>query len=145
WCCRGLLGECRCQDEATMQCPACWHCTDHCQCTRQEVPMIDRGVGPEAPTTVNDKGGRQSASPYRCDLLPPDAVLAVAKVLKYGADKFGPDNWRKIPCADHLNHALAHVFAYGAGDTSDDHLAHAACRLLFALETENVPETEKGE
>jgi hypothetical protein len=47
-----------------------------------------------------------------------------------------PDNWRQIPRVDHLNHALAHIHAHGAGDTQDDHLAHSACRLLFALETE---------
>jgi hypothetical protein len=56
--------------------------------------------------------------------------------------------WRRNTnpaCADHLNHALALIFAYGAGDTSDNRLAYAACRLRFALETENVPENGTGE
>jgi Domain of unknown function (DUF5664) len=60
----------------------------------------------------------------------------LAQVLKDGADKYGPDNWRKIGRADHLNHCLAHIFAHLAGDSGDEHLTHAACRLLFAMETE---------
>jgi hypothetical protein len=94
------------------------------------------GVGPDAPIATNAAGGKQSHSPYRCDLLPAKAVLAVAKILKYGADRYAPNNWRKIDRADHLNHATTHILAHLAGDTSDDHLEHAACRLLMALETE---------
>lgn len=93
------------------------------------------GVGPDAPTVTNAAGAKQSHVPYRCDLLPARATLAVAAVLHEGAAKYGPDNWRGIPVADHLNHAMTHVLAMLAGDTSDDHLEHAACRLLMALET----------
>lgn len=105
------------------------------------------GVGKDAPTTVNAAGGKQSDSPYRCDLLPAQAVLAVAAVLKHGADKYGPNNWRAIPIGDNLNHALTHVLAYLAGDTQDDHLEHAACRILFALDLKRgagVPHPEGG-
>lgn len=93
-----------------------------------------KGVGPDAPTVVNEAGAKQSHLPYRCDLLPARAVLAVAEVLEQGARKYGADNWRGIPEADHVNHALAHLFARLAGDASDDHLEHAACRLLMALD-----------
>ena len=92
------------------------------------------GVGKDAPTTVNERGAKQSAGPYRMDLLPPAATLAVAAVLKYGADKYGDNNWRGIPVADHLNHAMVHALAYLAGDTQDDHLEHFACRAMMALE-----------
>lgn len=99
---------------------------------KEHVP----GVGPDSPTVMNEAGGKQSATPYRCDLLPPRGLLAVSKVLKEGADKYGVDNWRKIPRQDHLNHAMIHILALLAGDISDSHLEHAACRILFALETE---------
>lgn len=102
------------------------------------------GVGPDAPTTTNADGGKQSATLYRADLLPPTAVLSVAKILKHGADKYGAENWRLIPRRDNLNHALIHVYAYLAGDRSDDHLEHAACRLLFALETADSPPVPAG-
>lgn len=93
------------------------------------------GVGTDAPTVVNDRGGKQSAVPFRCDLLPPLGALEVAKVLKVGADKYGDDaNWHKVTTREHLNHALSHLFAFLAGDGQDDHLGHAACRLLMALD-----------
>ena len=92
------------------------------------------GVGPDAPTIVNDKGAKQSASPYRSDLLPPRALLEVAAILKTGAEKYGDNNWRAIPQHEHISHALTHLLCHQAGDTQDDHLGHAACRLLMALE-----------
>jgi len=99
-------------------------------------PVVLPGVGPDAPTVFNEAGGGQSSTPYRCDLLPPKALLATAKVLEEGARKYAPNNWRRIPREDHLNHLLVHVLAFLAGDQSDEHLAHAACRILFAMETE---------
>lgn len=99
------------------------------------MPKRVEGVGPDAPTFENEAGGKQSASLYRCDLLPPQACLRVAAVLKHGADKYGPRNWTAIPVDDHVNHAMTHLLAYLAGDDQDDHLGHAACRMLMALET----------
>lgn len=92
------------------------------------------GVGPNTETAVNEAGGRQSAIPYRCDLLPPKACLAVAHIMHGGAAKYGDTNWHAIPERDHINHAMTHLFAHATGDTQDDHLGHAATRLLMALE-----------
>ena len=99
---------------------------------------IIKGVGKDAPTKVAENGAKQSDSPYRTDLLPAQALLSIAAVLKGGADKYGPNNWRKIPLVDHINHAMTHLYALLAGDTSDDHLSHAATRMLFALECGEV-------
>lgn len=92
------------------------------------------GIGKDAPTVTNEAGGRQSHTPYRADLLPAAATLAVCKVLDEGARKHGERNWLKLTVDEQLNHALIHVLAHLAGDRSDDHLPHAACRLLMALE-----------
>jgi hypothetical protein len=86
---------------------------------------------------VNERGGKQSALDTRCDLLPPDAILQVAAILKRGASSYGLDNWRKIDRRDHINHALTHIFKYLSGDTSETHLANATCRMMFALETKD--------
>lgn len=64
------------------------------------------------------------------------ALFTIAKVLKYGADRYEANNWRLIPQEDHLNHALIHYFAYKAGDTQDDHLGHCLCRLMMVYATE---------
>lgn len=90
------------------------------------------GVGPDAETVTNDKGGAQSHVPYRMDLIDAPAQFSMAKVLAEGAVKYGEDNWRDIPVRDHLNHLIIHAYAYLAGDTSDEHLSHVMCRAMFA-------------
>ena len=102
------------------------------------------GVGADAPMVENERGGKHSLVPYRCDLLPPLAVLEIAAVLHRGASSHGEENWRKVSVRDHLNHAMTHVLAHFAGDASDGHLSHAACRLLFALELQTKGEFVHG-
>ena len=36
-----------------------------------------------------------------------------------------------------MNHAIQHLYAYLAGDTSDNHLAHAILRSMFAFEVDH--------
>jgi hypothetical protein len=86
---------------------------------------------------VNARGGKQSAVPYAYHLVPPHALEAVANVLHDGAhyDTPGaPPNYLRISVSDHLNHAVGHIYKHLQGDTSERHMAHAACRLLMALE-----------
>lgn len=94
----------------------------------------------EGDTVTNAEGGRQSYIGARFDLLPPDATLAVAEVLHGGAEKYGEENWRKIAKRDHINHAIAHLFAFlrngGRGEEPD--LRHAACRVMFALDLDEI-------
>lgn len=91
-----------------------------------------KGVGPEAETVYNELGAGQSHLPYRFDLIDPQALFKIAEVLHQGAEKYGANNWRGIPVEDHLNHLIAHAYAYLAGDRSDDHLSHVGCRAIFA-------------
>lgn len=113
----------------------------------KQIPLkkIIPGVGQGAPTVVNSKGGKQSSSPYRCDLLPAAASLHIASILKGGAEKYGDNNWRKIESISHVNHALVHIFSHLHGDTQDDHLGHAACRMVMALEAALTKEKEDSE
>lgn len=75
---------------------------------------------------------------YAMEFLESNAIkrmVAIAKVLKYGADRYEPNNWRLIPQEDHINHALIHIIAHLMGDTQDDHIDHALCRLMMTLAT----------
>lgn len=102
--------------------------------------MNKKILGPNAPTTTNELGGKQSDTIYRMDLIDPHAVLAISGVLHDGFKKYGGDeNWRRIPITDHLNHALVHIYAYLGGDRSDAHLSHVCCRAIFALAKELRP------
>lgn len=94
------------------------------------------GMGKDARTVDIGDGVKQAALPYAFHYLDPKALFAMAEVMAYGAEKYGPpeSNWRKIPLEDHLNHMIAHAFAWLAGDRSDNHLAHMACRAMGALQ-----------
>lgn len=80
----------------------------------------------------NKYGGRQSHIAARYDLIPADVLQKVAGVLAEGAKKYGEDNWKKITVEEHINHAIAHLFLYLQGDTSEAHLLNATCRVMFA-------------
>lgn len=73
--------------------------------------------------------------------LPPEGLLAVARVQAYGKRKYGDDeNYRKgMEAKRQMSCVLRHVFKYLAGEDNDNesgepHLAHAAARLLFAIQ-----------
>lgn len=90
--------------------------------------------------------GKQSEIHCRPDMVPL-ATLKVAEVCYEGNKKYdtgnpmldtiGPisPNWHKITTREHINHALYHIHKCLSGDTSgEDHIAHATCRMMFALE-----------
>lgn len=87
---------------------------------------------------TNEAGGKQSLSAYGFHLLPTGAIFAAAGVALQGAQKYGETrkarNYTKISTDEHINHCIQHLYAYLAGDVSDDHLAHAIVRAMFAYE-----------
>src|SRR4051794_11092284 len=70
----------------------------------------------------------------------PEAREQVWDVLRHGARKHGPDDfWKSMPVESHVRHAQTHIAAHLGGSDGDPdsalpHLAHAATRLLMALE-----------
>lgn len=81
-------------------------------------------------------GGQRDKVEERFDLVPPDAMLAVAKAMGEGAAKYGNENWRRLPIDNIVNHAVRHVFLWMSGDRSEDHLGHAAAGMLMAKDME---------
>jgi dATP/dGTP diphosphohydrolase, N-terminal len=110
------------------------------------MSKIITGVGPDAEVETLSTGGKQSKVPARLDKVDPFALINLGEILMGGDERYdnnsprvdgrvpaGSENWRSIPIWSHLNKALIHIFSYFAGDTQDDHLGHAHCRLHFAL------------
>ena len=72
-------------------------------------------------------------------------AMKVLKVMHHGAEKYGWDNWRKattqIDRDRYLNAAFRHMIAFAGGevhdiDSGNPHLWHAACSMLFYLESD---------
>lgn len=73
----------------------------------------------------------------RCDLLPPIAILRLARHFEAGAKKYGERNWEKgIPINSFIDSAIRHVMKYMAGMDDEDHLVAAAWNLMCAMELE---------
>jgi hypothetical protein len=73
------------------------------------------------------------------ELLPKQAMDEIAKVLGFGASKYGRDNWRKgMDWSRLIGAALRHITAFNDGEDIDpesgiSHLAHAGCCISFLL------------
>lgn len=112
-------------DRPDFKCPPTpYHCDDFCNWKEQDE-IIE-----------NEHGARQSKTEYLWTDFCPRALLRVAKLSHAGCVKYGPDNWKKISKYDHIGHAITHMFKYLAGCKDEDHLAHAAWRVLAAMGVE---------
>src|SRR5690606_6301533 len=103
----------------------------------QEDELQEASLDPNV--EINQYGGKQTRLDGDFTQLSPQFLLALAKLVKQGGDKYGEFNWCRITTREHLNHALTHIFKELSGDPSsaDDHLLNAACRLMFAWVAKN--------
>jgi hypothetical protein len=102
---------------------------------------------PGEPPEPGGPGGSTAAG-VKFDAAKPDwalvqwrALESYVRVLTFGARKYAPDNWRKVPDRDrrYLAAALRHIAAHARGEqldseTGEPHLAHAICCLAFIVE-----------
>jgi len=85
-------------------------------------------------------GKKYDQEKVRMDLLSPIALEEIAKVMTYGAKKYGDHNWRGGLLWSRVFGALMrHAWAYWQGENKDpetgiSHLAHCGCCLMFLLE-----------
>lgn len=92
-------------------------------------------------------GRKDDQGKTRWDLLPWQALEEVAKVMTFGAQKYAPDNWRKVPGWRwrYFRAGIGHMVDWLRGEKLDKesglhHLAHAGCCVLFLLELDLSPE-----
>lgn len=84
-------------------------------------------------------GDEEGRFPLRYDLLMDNAELLkrLARTYGEGAEKYPARNWMKgFPKETIMNHLMAHLIQYAAGDTTEDHLAHAAWNIGVLMHQE---------
>jgi len=85
-------------------------------------------------------GVKHDESKRRMDLIPSSLGAAVARVLEFGANKYGDNNWRKGLKWGRVYAALQrHLADFWDGNDLDSesglpHLYHAACNIAFLIE-----------
>ena len=137
------------------RCSKCYQTLTYEQAWFDEVHTCEESVSKksyiEQKELLMEEGKKYDGGKPRMDLLPPNAIIEVAKVLAFGAEKYAPENWRKLEDLQnrYTGASLRHVFAHMDKERLDkethlSHLAHAICCLLFKLEIE-LEETSEEE
>lgn len=90
-------------------------------------------------------GQKRDQEKPRYDLLPPNAIDAMAQVMTFGAKKYAPNSWQLVEDALNRYRAalLRHTFAIQRGELIDEesglyHSAHAMCCAAFINELEQI-------
>src|SRR5690606_17909863 len=107
----------------------------------------------EADKRANMNEGRKDDNDkVRMELLPPEPLFAIAKVLTFGAQKYDDRNWEKgLRWGPLFGAVMRHLWAWRGGkgpttrsflfgdlddETSYSHLWHAGCCLFFLISYE---------
>lgn len=109
--------------------------------------MIDnKNTEPWHSVTIHQKkeGIKYDSEKVRYDLVPYYTVEQVAKILTFGATKYGDYNWKDLenPFNRYYAACMRHLVDWRKGvkvdeETGVSHLAHAITNLLFMLEIES--------
>lgn len=110
------------------------------RCEREQ-PTMPSSCGPILPEPAPTEGVKFDSGKPDWALAQWRTLDAYVRVLTFGARKYAPDNWRKVPNlrARYFAAAMRHVMAWWRGElldpeTGEPHLAHAICCLAFLCE-----------
>lgn len=100
---------------------------------------------------ISKKGIKFDKDKIRIDLIPPELIEELGKVLTHGAKKYKPRNWEEGMSWTRIFAALQrHLWAWLSKETMDkdsklSHLSHAVCNLAFliAYEKRNIGEDDR--
>ena len=104
------------------------------------VPIVNQKVEQVFSSQTLEVAGvkhDQGKLPY--DLIPPELLESVSKVLQFGANKYSARNWEKGMSWGRVFSALMrHMWAWWKGEKADpetgfSHLEHAACCIAFLV------------
>ena len=83
-------------------------------------------------------GIKHDAGKERLDLIPPEALMEVGRVLEFGSRKYADNSWHGIKHSRLIAASLRHIMKYQMGNDLDEesnlnHLAHAVTNLMFII------------
>jgi hypothetical protein len=84
-------------------------------------------------------GQHKDEGKLRYDLLPPDALREIVRILTYGSSKYADNNWASgIKYSRIFGSVMRHLWAWYGGEDMDkesgmNHLAHAGCDIMFLI------------
>lgn len=90
-------------------------------------------------TKANGEALKFDAEKVRLELFHFGALEEIGKVLTFGAQKYGADNWRQgMSWRRLIGAAMRHLYAFARGQDRDpetglSHLAHCGCCVVFLL------------
>ncbi len=123
-----------------------------CKSCRRYDKWVDKSVYITQPSVQKDVGVKYDNDKPRWSLVPFKAFTEVVDVLTYGAKKYAPDNWKKVPDARrrYIDAGFRHFTAYASGEkldpeTGKSHLAHAMCCMLFLLAFDKGEDRDQGD
>lgn len=105
---------------------------------REEVSRL-KAVPPERTVRLSTEGFKDDDGKPAVELIQPEVLLELGKVLSYGARKYSRDNWRKgMAWLRPVAASLRHTYSWMRGEDLDPesglpHLAHAMVGLMMAL------------
>lgn len=118
-------------------------CTNHIICNKHAAAMLKVMQTPVVkPDAVPDPniGMKFDGAKPRWSLLPQGVVSDIIEVLEFGARKYAPNNWIKVPDGRtrYYDALMRHMEAWWRGEKHDpetgkSHLAHAGCCLFFLM------------
>jgi hypothetical protein len=111
--------------------------------TPETVPTIPKATPASDKSSVESSESTkplQSHVAARFDCIDPVVLKLLAECLGFGAAKYYPYSYHRIPVDDHINHALNHINEHRRLsqetriDSADEmHLVNALARITFAL------------
>lgn len=109
----------------------------------EEILEMFKEEEPNSSKNTYDQSRKFDGDKLRYELIPPEPLEELAKVLTYGAKKYAANSWQKVePFEDRYYAALMrHLAEWRKGYDHDDesgllHLSHAFCCLMFLLTNE---------
>lgn len=107
--------------------------------TPREMSEKDREMFERIRAELAEGGRKDDANKPRMDLIPPEAIFALAAVLTFGADKYDARNWEKgLSWGRVFAAMMRHGWAWMRNrkpdpETGLSHMAHVLCCAAFLV------------